>query len=85
MDEYIDRAEAIKRIRKEALLDYESTELFGLMLAISRLTAIPPADVVPWDWLYKYAEGKRPNYASDFIIEAKAVFYRELVKETGWQ
>lgn len=45
------------------------------------LTQAPAADIVPWDWLEKFAEGKRYNYLSDFLIEAKVVFYRELVKE----
>lgn len=33
--------------------------------------ALPAVDAVPWEWLEKYAEGKRMNFASDFIAEAK--------------
>lgn len=32
------------------------------------------SDVVPWSWLQSYADGKRCNYASDFVVEAKEVW-----------
>lgn len=35
---------------------------------------IPAADVVPWEWLEKYADGKRMNYASGFVHEAKEAY-----------
>lgn len=38
----------------------------------------PLPDVVPWDWLEKYAEGKRLNFASGFIAEAKTEYLREV-------
>lgn len=32
------------------------------------------ADVVPWAWLEAYAEGKRTNFCSGFVIEAKMAY-----------
>lgn len=50
----------------------------ALDIAISALEKqISSADVVPWSWLSDYAKGKRCNYASDFVIEAKAVWNNE--------
>ena len=33
---------------------------------------------VTWDWLAKYAEGKRSNFCSDFVSEAKQAFVQEV-------
>lgn len=32
---------------------------------------------VLWEWLERYAEGKRCNYCSDFVADAKWAFVRE--------
>ena len=73
MTEYIDR-EALHT----AFDEFYFTQKKSLRETIDY---VPAADVVPWDWLEKFAEGKRYNYLSDFLIGAKVVFYRELVKE----
>ena len=79
MREYIYKGDAIFAVSALPLaLDAETTQR-----AIEAVRAVPAADIVPWDWLKKFAEGKRYNYLSDFLIEAKVVFYRELVEEAG--
>lgn len=40
------------------------------------IASVPSADVVPWSWLQSYADGKRCNFASDFVIEAKEAYER---------
>lgn len=35
---------------------------------------VAPSNVVPWEWLKDFAEGKRMNYASDFILEAQEAY-----------
>ena len=32
----------------------------------------PSANLVDWDWLKNFAEGKRYNYCSDFIFDAES-------------
>lgn len=62
MAEYIEREAAINAVF-EAFADGRS--------AYIALEAIPAADVVPWEWLERYASGMRMNYASDWVHEAR--------------
>lgn len=41
------------------------------------LIQAPAAVVVPWEWLEAYAHGKRTNYCSDFVSEAKDAYSEE--------
>lgn len=41
-----------------------------------KLAAAAPEDPVSWSFLEEYAEGKRYNYASDFVADAKAEWER---------
>lgn len=72
--EYIEREEAKRRYCENFCYpgplcpDFRCSEVRGAF------DGIPFADVVPWSWLAEYAEGKRCNYASDFVIEAKEVW-----------
>lgn len=49
MDEYIKRAEAIKRIRIDAPSKYPNTFILGLVAAADELVTIPAAQVVDAD------------------------------------
>ena len=41
------------------------------------LMQAPAADVVPWEWLKDYANRKRTNYCSDWVLEAKDAYSEE--------
>ena len=41
------------------------------------LMQAPAADVVPWAWLEAYADGKRTNYCSGWVLEAKDAYREE--------
>ena len=58
-----DAIEELQAVCKKQEIDL--VELTG------ELASIPAADVVPWEWLKRYASGMRMNYASDWVYEAR--------------
>ena len=62
MADYIDR----EALRQE-LYDNDAVTFKGLRI----INQFPAADVVPWEWLERYAHGRGMQYASGFVDEAR--------------
>ena len=76
MNEYIRREDAVKALRtiKGCIKLFENS-IDGTAVALDAYAQ--SADVVSWDWLKRYANGKRMNYCSDFVLEAKEAYENE--------
>lgn len=72
MDEYVKRKDVL-----HAITQHNYFETADIVEAVDAVSTVDNADVVPWDWLKQFAEGKRFNYASDFVAEAKKEYERE--------
>ena len=78
MKEYMEREATIKRVTSAMIdcLDMESQiRAFDVVKAIG---AAPTADVVPWEWLERYADYFCAGVSiPEFVRKAKMVFYKE--------
>lgn len=71
--EYIEHSALLKE------LDYSGSMSPYCKYLIEKFSS---ADVVPWSWLRSYADGKRCNYASDFVVEAKDAWENGTIDNT---
>ena len=76
MNEYIRREDAVKALGTiEICINLFEDSIEETAVAVD--TYAQAADVVPWEWLKRYANGKRMNYCSDFVLEAKEAYENE--------
>ncbi len=80
MKEYVER-EAVLQVIEHASDGYEYIEM-PVEYAIEEFNAIPVSDVVPWEWLKRYAHGKGMQNASTLIFEAMEAWGKE---NQGWR
>lgn len=70
MSEYIERDAANEALR-EFVRAYPNSFCGGIEVARAAIRNLPASDVVPWEWLERYASGMRMNYASDWVQSAR--------------
>lgn len=73
MKDYIEREAAIKVVEKY----FKNTLGLNPDICVDGIKSISAADVVPWAWLESYADGKRTNYCSGWVLEAKYAYSEE--------
>ena len=77
MADYIDREALLNRIEELQNVfglgktEHENGFYMGLNRALAEVDNFPAADVVPWEWLERYAHGRGMQYASGFVDEAR--------------
>lgn len=82
MTEYIERHEAIRALGDDPdLLEtpgvWETSDAYTAGAKdmwesdVASIRLAPAVEAVPWGWLERYADGKRINYAADFVAEAR--------------
>ena len=80
MSDYIEREAALAHPFANGGYDHVHANehfIFGHESYKEWLEQLPAADVVPWAWLEAYANGKRTNYCSDWVLEARAAYREE--------
>ena len=69
MDDHISRAAIIRAVEENPFVT-DSVKSFVRCSARN----IPAADVVPWEWLERYAAEKRLTLASVFVAQAREMY-----------
>lgn len=72
--DYIERGEVFERLYKAWGNEVDASYCNVMMDVVNSVPSVP---VVPWKRLEEYARGKRCNFASDFVLEAKQAYEEE--------
>lgn len=78
MSDLISRQAAIDALGEEPPVWYdgedELAERNQWRRDVDAIKAVPAADVVPWEWLERYAAEKRLTLASVFVAQAREMY-----------